>query len=132
MRPGNDPKSPSFRYAIHIVVWLCIRSGEAVGSTGGPRAGIHLRHNGGAMVRHYPNKNRRWTTGQLAELQRLASEQAPTPIISRELGRTQASVYTKACELGISLAPCDEWSETFESRGRSELAGPTRQRFPAE
>ncbi len=46
-----------------------------------------------------------WTAEEVAELKRLAKENTPTPLIANKLGRTEASIQSKAEAENISLKP---------------------------
>jgi len=52
-------------------------------------------------VRH----NQRWTPDEVRQLRKLARANMPTRVIATKLGRTPASVVTKASDEGVSLRP---------------------------
>lgn len=54
------------------------------------------------------NEGRPWTTGDIARLRDLANRNTPTGLIAYQLGRSEAAVYSKASELGISLKPTNQ------------------------
>jgi hypothetical protein len=49
------------------------------------------------------NTGKEWTTADLRKLKQLAKDDTPTPLIALKLGRTIASVSSKAAKKGISL-----------------------------
>lgn len=54
------------------------------------------------------NADKQWTSADVAELRRLAKENTPTRVIGLKLGRTEAAIYDKASELGLSLKPVNQ------------------------
>jgi hypothetical protein len=61
-----------------------------------------------AMTYSTRNTGDGWTAADIAELRRLVRENTPTRVIAFKLGRTEAAVYAKASELGISLTPVNQ------------------------
>jgi len=58
------------------------------------------------MPKYYlRNVGKPWTDADVKKLEKLAQEDTPTGLIGSALGRTPASIYTKASEKGISLQP---------------------------
>lgn len=51
------------------------------------------------------NSGKEWTPEEIKELQHLANQDTPTPVIGLKLGRTPAAIYSRASEEGISLMP---------------------------
>jgi len=60
------------------------------------------------MAKYNRNSGKRWTAGDVKELQRLARQNTPTRIIGLKLGRTEAAVRSKASELSIPLKPANQ------------------------
>lgn len=54
------------------------------------------------------NTGNPWTAGDIAQLKALAKQNTPTRVIGLKLGRTEAAVFAKAAELGISLKPTNQ------------------------
>lgn len=54
------------------------------------------------------NTGKSWTAADEQLLRKLARENTPTRVIGVKLGRTEAAVYSKASELGISLSPTNQ------------------------
>lgn len=51
------------------------------------------------------NSGKKWTDSEVRQLRGLAKGNTPTGLIAHELGRTESSVRSKACEQSISLNP---------------------------
>lgn len=49
-----------------------------------------------------------WTADDIATLRKLVRENTPTRVIGLKLGRTEAAIYAKAKELGLSLKPTNQ------------------------
>lgn len=49
-----------------------------------------------------------WTAEDIATLRKLVKENTPTRVIGLKLGRTEAAIYKKASELGLSLKPTNQ------------------------
>lgn len=54
------------------------------------------------------NEGKAWSAEDEKTLKQLAKENTPTRVIGLKMGRTEASVYSKASELGISLKPTNQ------------------------
>ena len=57
------------------------------------------------MTKSTRNSGTSWTARQVRELRELVVGNTPTRVIGLKLGRTPASIYTKASQEGISLDP---------------------------
>ncbi len=57
------------------------------------------------MTWYTRNAGAAWTALQIARLRTLARQNTPTRVIAFKLGKTEAAIYAKAKELGISLSP---------------------------
>ena len=57
------------------------------------------------LPKYIRNTGQRWTDEDLDQLEQLAKEDTPTPVIGLKLGRTVAAVYSQASKQGISLEP---------------------------
>lgn len=51
------------------------------------------------------NSGKRWNTGEVTQLSKLAKGNTPTRVIGIKLGKTPGAVQAKAGEKGISLEP---------------------------
>ncbi|HEX5456373.1 MAG TPA: hypothetical protein VFW77_03325 [Candidatus Saccharimonadales bacterium] len=60
------------------------------------------------MSKKPANSGKAWTSGQEAQLQKLAAGNTPTRLAALKLGRTPAAVQNKASDLGISLKPTNQ------------------------
>lgn len=60
------------------------------------------------MAKQPTNHEKAWTPQEVKKLETLADGNTPTRVIGLKLGRTPASVYTKASEENISLAPTNQ------------------------
>jgi hypothetical protein len=49
------------------------------------------------------NSGKPWTTQDLRTIKKMVKEQTPTRVIGMTLGRTEAAIYVKASQEGISL-----------------------------
>jgi hypothetical protein len=54
------------------------------------------------------NHGKKWSDSDLAQLQKLVRQNAPTRIIGLKLGRSEEAVYSKASEEEISLKPTNQ------------------------
>lgn len=54
------------------------------------------------------NTGKAWTLADEQMLRKLARENTPTRIIGLKLGRTEAAIYSKASDLGVSLSPTNQ------------------------
>jgi hypothetical protein len=57
------------------------------------------------MPKSTRNTGKSWTKDDKKQLKKLANENTPTRVIGLKLGRTEASIYTQASLLGVSLEP---------------------------
>ena len=60
------------------------------------------------MADYNRNSGKPWTPAEVSKLEKLASENTPTRVIGLKLGRTEASVYSKASSEGVSLKPTNQ------------------------
>jgi hypothetical protein len=60
------------------------------------------------MAKQPPNHGKAWTKQQVNQLETLADGNTPTRVIGIKLGRTEDSIYAKASEENISLAPTNQ------------------------
>ncbi|MEX2109067.1 MAG: hypothetical protein WD802_00490 [Gemmatimonadaceae bacterium] len=60
------------------------------------------------MAKQPPNHGKPWTGPQVKQLESLAKGNTPTRIIGLKLGRTEDSIYAKASDENISLAPTNQ------------------------
>lgn len=60
------------------------------------------------MAKNPPNHGKQWSKQDVAVLKKEVKENTPTRLIGLHLGRTEDSVYSKASELNISLAPTNQ------------------------
>lgn len=60
------------------------------------------------MAKYNRNSGKPWTTGDVQQVKALAKQNTPTRVIGLKLGRTPASIYTKASEENISLNPTNQ------------------------
>jgi len=60
------------------------------------------------MTFYTRNSGGPWSAEDIALLRKLARENTPTRVIGLKLGRTEAAIYAKASELGISLDPTNQ------------------------
>lgn len=68
------------------------------------------------MARKPTNQGKAWTSGQESQLKKLARGNTPTGLMGYRLGRSQASVQSKAQELGVSLHPTNK--SPYNRRGK--------------
>jgi hypothetical protein len=54
------------------------------------------------------NTGKPWSAEDVRQLKQLAKHDTPTRVIGLKLGRTEAAVYTRASEEGISLSPTNQ------------------------
>jgi hypothetical protein len=57
------------------------------------------------MSKSTRNTGKPWTSQDVFQLRGLATNNTPTRVIGIKLGRTEAAIYAKASEKGISLNP---------------------------
>jgi hypothetical protein len=60
------------------------------------------------MARSTKNTGKSWTPEEVKQLRQLARANTPTRVIGLKLGRTAASVQSKATSEGISLKPANQ------------------------
>lgn len=60
------------------------------------------------MAKSTRNSGNRWTSQEVKQLQELAQDNTPTRVIGLKLGRSEAAVYAKASETGVSLKPTNQ------------------------
>jgi len=60
------------------------------------------------MVKIPPNNGKPWSSKVQSELKSLAQHNTPTRVIGLKMGRTPASIQSKATGLGISLKPTNQ------------------------
>ncbi len=60
------------------------------------------------MAKPPQNSGRAWTPTEVKSLQKLAAGNTPTRVAGLKLGRSEASVYSKASQEGISLKPTNQ------------------------
>ncbi|MEM7429197.1 MAG: hypothetical protein AAF441_24190 [Pseudomonadota bacterium] len=60
------------------------------------------------MAQYNRNSGKSWSSNELKQLKKLASENTPTRVIGLKLGRTESAVYTKASEAGVSMKPTNQ------------------------
>lgn len=73
----------------------------AVASSVPNRRGVHMAK---TPARHH----KEWSSTEVRELERLASQNTPTRVIGLKLGRTENSVRQKASNEGVSLKPTNQ------------------------
>jgi hypothetical protein len=60
------------------------------------------------MAKYNRNSGKPWTQADVSKIRQLANKNTPTRVIGLLTGRTEAAVYTKASEEGISLSPTNQ------------------------
>ncbi|MBK7383184.1 MAG: hypothetical protein IPI81_07580 [Flavobacteriales bacterium] len=60
------------------------------------------------MSKSTRNTGNTWTSTELKQLAKLASQNTPTRVIGLKLGRTEAAVYSKASAEDIGLKPTNQ------------------------
>lgn len=60
------------------------------------------------MAKSTPNTGKNWSRQEVQQLRSLAAKNTPTRVIGLKLGRSEASVYSKASTEGVSLAPTNQ------------------------
>ena len=60
------------------------------------------------MPKYTRNTGKQWSTADIKQLKQLAKGNTPTRVIGLKLGRTEAAVYSKAAQEGVSLAPTNQ------------------------
>jgi hypothetical protein len=54
------------------------------------------------------NTGKPWTPQNLRQLKQLIAGNTPTRVIGLKMGRTDNAIYSKASDLGLSLAPTNQ------------------------
>lgn len=60
------------------------------------------------MAKKPSNSGTPWTPAAVKQLKELAKGNTPTRVIGLKMGRTEGSIYSKASDEGISLAPTNQ------------------------
>jgi hypothetical protein len=60
------------------------------------------------MAKEPANHGKQWSKTDVKQLENLVSHNTPTPLIAYKLGRTEASIYSKAGQEDISLHPTNK------------------------
>ena len=60
------------------------------------------------MPKYTRNTGKHWTAQEVKQIKDMVRGNTPTRVIGLKLGRTEAAVYTKASEEGISLKPTNQ------------------------
>jgi hypothetical protein len=60
------------------------------------------------MPKSTRNTGKPWTPAEVKSMQGLVKENTPTRVIGLKLGRTEAAIYSKASQEGISLKPTNQ------------------------
>lgn len=60
------------------------------------------------MAKSTRNTGTPWTAAQVKQLAQEAAGNTPTRVIGLHLGRTEAAIYAKASQEGISLSPTNQ------------------------
>jgi hypothetical protein len=60
------------------------------------------------MAKSTRNSGKPWTPSEVKQVRELAKENTPTRVIGLKVGRSEAAIYSKASEEGISLAPTNQ------------------------
>lgn len=68
----------------------------------------HARTKRQTVSKSTKNAGTRWTSAQMRQLAQEAAGNTPTRVIGIHLGRTEAAIYAKASEEGISLSPTNQ------------------------
>lgn len=59
----------------------------------------------GKLPYYHRNSGKPWTDKDVEQLEKLADQDTPTPVIGLKMGRTVNSIYARASQEGISLMP---------------------------
>ena len=54
------------------------------------------------------NTGKQWKPADVKELKQLAKQDTPTRVIGLKLGRSEAAVYAKASQEGVTLKPTNQ------------------------
>jgi len=60
------------------------------------------------MSKSIRNTGKPWTNTDVGALKSMVKSNTPTRVIGLKLGRTEAAVYTKASQEGVSLKPTNQ------------------------
>jgi hypothetical protein len=60
------------------------------------------------MPKSTRNTGKPWTSQEIKQLKELAKGNTPTRVIGLKLGRTEAAIYSKASQEGVSLSPTNQ------------------------
>ena len=60
------------------------------------------------MAKTPKNSGNAWSKNDVATLKKRAKGNTPTGLIAHELGRSEAAVYSKASDEGVSLKPTNQ------------------------
>lgn len=60
------------------------------------------------MSKTPPNHGKPWSSSADRQLRSEAAGNTPTRVIGLHLGRTEASIYGRASEIGVSLKPTNQ------------------------
>lgn len=60
------------------------------------------------MTKSTRNTGKDWTPVETKSPKTLAKENTPTRVIGLKLGRTEAAIYNKASQAGVSLKPTNQ------------------------
>lgn len=60
------------------------------------------------MTKSTRNSGKPWTASDQKALVKLADQNTPTRVIGLKLGRTEAAVYKRASDNGVSLSPTNQ------------------------
>lgn len=68
------------------------------------------------MAKTPKNSGKAWTTNDVQQLRRLATQNTPTRVAGLKLGRTPGAIAQKASEQAISLKPTNQ--SPYNRRGK--------------
>lgn len=60
------------------------------------------------MPKYTRNSGKPWTPAEVQQMRKEVGQNTPTRVIGLKHGRTEAAIYAKAGEKGISLAPTNQ------------------------
>lgn len=69
------------------------------------------------MVKTPPNHGREWTPADERKLDKLISQNTPTPLIAHELGRTPGAIYSHVSETDRSVKPTNKSPYNRQQKG---------------
>lgn len=70
------------------------------------------------MSKSTRNTGKQWSPTEVKSMVGLANKNTPTRVIGLKLGRSEAAVYSKASEQGISLKPTNQSPYGTKKSGR--------------